>query len=62
MIFKLISKDELVNLFKSKINNDTNVLKMLGLYLYTLIIIHKSSNMLRILNKLTLYIRNCKLL
>ena len=30
-------------------------LKMLGLYLYTLIIIHKFSNMLRILNKLTLY-------
>jgi len=30
-------------------------LKMLGLYLYTLIIRHKSSNMLRILNKLTLY-------
>jgi len=30
-------------------------LKMLGLYLYTLIISHKSSNMLRILNKLTLY-------
>jgi len=28
---------------------------MLGLYLYTLIISHKSSNMLRILNKLTLY-------
>jgi len=30
-------------------------LKMLVLYLYTLIINHKSSNMLRILNKLTLY-------
>ena len=29
-------------------------LKMLGLYLYTLIISHKSSNMLRLLNKLTL--------
>ena len=28
---------------------------MLGLYLYTLIISHKSSSMLRILNKLTLY-------
>jgi len=28
---------------------------MLGLYLYTLTISHKSSNMLRILNKLTLY-------
>jgi len=28
---------------------------MLGLYLYTLIISHKSSNMLRILNKLTLF-------
>jgi len=28
---------------------------MLGLYLYTLIISHKSSNMLSILNKLTLY-------
>ena len=28
---------------------------MLGLYLYILIISHKSSNMLRILNKLTLY-------
>ena len=31
------------------------LLKMLGLYLYTLIISHKSSNMLRILNKLALY-------
>jgi len=30
-------------------------LKMLGLYLYTLIISHKSCNMLGILNKLTLY-------
>jgi len=30
------------------------ILKMLGLYLYTLIIGHKSCNMLRILNKLTL--------
>ena len=30
-------------------------LKMLGLYLYTLTISYKSSNMLRILNKLTLY-------
>ena len=29
-------------------------LKMLGLYLYILIICHKSCNMLRILNKLTL--------
>jgi len=29
-------------------------LKMLGLYLYTLIIGHKSCNMLSILNKLTL--------
>jgi len=29
--------------------------RMLGLYLYTLIISHKSSNMLRILHKLTLY-------
>jgi len=28
---------------------------MLGLYLYTLTISHKSSNMLRLLNKLTLY-------
>jgi len=28
---------------------------MLGLYLYTLTISHKSSNMLRILNKFTLY-------
>ena len=28
---------------------------MLGLYFYTLLISHKSSNMLRILNKLTLY-------
>ena len=34
---------------------DMPILKMLGLYLYTLIIGHKSSNMLRILNKLTLY-------
>jgi len=32
-----------------------SALKMLGLNLYTLIISHKSSNMLRILNKLTLY-------
>jgi len=30
-------------------------LKMLGLYLYILTISHKSSNMLRTLNKLTLY-------
>ena len=28
---------------------------MLGLYLYTLTFSHKTSNMLRILNKLTLY-------
>ena len=28
---------------------------ILGLYLYTLIISHKSSNMLRLLNKLVLY-------
>ena len=31
-----------------------NLLKMLGRYLYTLIIGHKSCNMLSILNKLTL--------
>ena len=31
-----------------------NVLKMLGLYLYTLIIGHKSCNMFSILNKFTL--------
>ena len=31
------------------------MLKMLGLYLYTLTISHTFSNMLRILNKLTLY-------
>jgi len=33
----------------------SDLLKMLGLHLYTLIISHKSSKMLRILNKLTLY-------
>jgi len=33
---------------------DMSSLKMLGLYLYTLIISHKSSTMLSILNKLTL--------
>jgi len=32
-----------------------SILKMLGLYLYTLISGHKASNMLSILNKLTLY-------
>ena len=32
----------------------TRVLKMLGLYLYSLIIEHKSCNVLSILNKLTL--------
>jgi len=31
-------------------------LKMLGLYLYTLIIGHKSCKMLSILNKLTLFV------
>jgi len=30
-----------------------HILKMLGLYLYTLIIRHKSCNILRLLNKLT---------
>ena len=34
--------------------NSRNILKMLGLYLYTLIIGHKSCNMLSILNKLPL--------
>ena len=33
----------------------TLYLKMLGLYLYTLIISHKSCNMLGLLNKLTMY-------
>ena len=37
-----------------KRRNLANMLKMLGLYLYTLIIGHKSSNMLSILNKLIL--------
>ena len=32
----------------------SSALKMLGLYLYILLISHKSSNMLRILNKFTL--------
>ena len=42
------SCDTITNTFR------LNLLKMLGLYLYTLIISHKSSNMLRLLNKLTL--------
>jgi len=39
----------------SYLRSRIHCLKMLGLYLYTLTISHKSSNMLRILNKLTLY-------
>ena len=42
-------------------NHQTNVWKMQGMYLYTLMIGHKSCNMLSILNALTLQkkLQNC---
>jgi len=43
-----------VNMYVDKAEILLYILKMLGLYLYTLIIGHKSCNMLSILNKLTL--------
>ena len=44
---RLVKEQFFIKIFKPH-------LKMLGLYLYTLIIDHKSCNMLSILNKLTL--------
>jgi len=49
-----VINEKQVGLSDNKIKDYNYILKMLGLYLYTIIIGYKSCNMLSILNKLTL--------